>query len=99
MSKSPYKPHDGYRTKSLAAWEKKTIPEFYWDGEDHVWWKCPHMMNFVMLNNLQWHILKQEPLTVKESIHNHKCGCHGFINRGKWIPAGTQTPEKKELGL
>lgn len=35
----------------------------------------------------KWQLVQADPLTVTPSIHCLRCGTHGFITDGKWVPA------------
>lgn len=95
MGKNPFgkRPPDKPRSP-LKPWELKTIPEFYWDGEFNFWFKCPHMQQFEIMPNSVWTMTSEDPLTVTPSIHNIRCGCHGWITDDKWIP--TSEPSQPE---
>lgn len=60
----------------------RTTPGFEPDGEwPGIWVTLP-------LNTATgWQITEREPLTITPSILID-CGCHGFITRGVWVPAG-----------
>ena len=34
-----------------------------------------------------WEVVKREPLTLAPSLLCRRCGHHGFIREGKWVPA------------
>jgi len=38
-------------------------------------------------NKLGWDLLNEEPLTLSPSLLCRRCGHHGFIRNGKWVPA------------
>ena len=62
-------------------------PEFYYDPAfQRVMFACPHDSRFGTLPSCIWEVKKIEPLTVIPSVHNSRCGCHGFITDGKWVP-------------
>lgn len=37
--------------------------------------------------NPTWEVLSMDPLTLSPSILCLRCGNHGFIREGKWVPA------------
>lgn len=34
-----------------------------------------------------WLVVQEEPLTLAPSILRTECGCHGFIQEGRWVSA------------
>ena len=35
-----------------------------------------------------WVVVQEEPLTISPSLLCKRCGDHGFIQNGRWVPAG-----------
>lgn len=38
-------------------------------------------------DNQTWHLVSKDPLTIEPSLLCTRCGDHGFIRDGRWIPA------------
>lgn len=58
------------------------------NDQTHIWFSCPHMDIEALLpagGGSGWTVEQKEPLTVRPSILNQPCGCHGFIIDGKWV--------------
>lgn len=34
-----------------------------------------------------WTLESRDPITISPSVNFTCCGCHGFIQQGKWVPA------------
>lgn len=59
--------------------------------------KCPHgegAVNFdrgdiykTLFNSEWWKVEQEEPLTISPSVLCKPCGCHGFIQEGRWKSA------------
>jgi hypothetical protein len=38
-------------------------------------------------NDKGWRVVSKEPLTISPSLLCRRCGHHGFIRAGRWVPA------------
>jgi hypothetical protein len=54
---------------------------------------CMSSVNFdsapepVIRNRPTWHVESWEPFTLSPSLLCRRCGDHGFIQNGRWVPA------------
>jgi hypothetical protein len=39
------------------------------------------------LKGARWDLVQEDPLTLSPSILCKRCGLHGFIRAGRWVPA------------
>jgi hypothetical protein len=75
--------HDCQATREL--WQKSgkveaDVVERFARGDLH-----PHMLPLGLPDG--WILISKEPMTVRPSILCTRCGCHGWITKGEWVPA------------
>ena len=60
----------------------------YFMGNEAIGFKCPHRQRSIpFVGEKAWDLVSREPLTLSPSINCLDCGCHGFIQSGKWVSA------------
>ncbi len=53
----------------------------------HVNFDTPEVRRVELREQVRWQVESWEPLTLSPSILCRKCGDHGFIRAGKWVPS------------